>query len=147
MDNNRLPFLLYRILAYVTGVFLILLTFVSMPAKYLIGETARFSLVSAPAGTEAFFGDDSVLMPIVAIPHGYIYMAYVLVVLWLALGRRWSAARTVGVALAGTIPFAGLIIEHRLTKAEKAGKTGKAGGAGTAAAGAPAQEVRATEAS
>nr|WP_218902683.1 DUF3817 domain-containing protein [Streptomonospora nanhaiensis] len=134
-----MPFLLYRILAYVTGVFLILLTFVSMPAKYLIGETARFSLVSAPAGMETFFGDDSVLMPIVAIPHGYIYMAYVLVVLWLALGRRWSAGRTVGVALAGTIPFVGLVIEHRLATAEKAGRAGAAG------TGAAAQEVRATE--
>ncbi|GAA4903545.1 DUF3817 domain-containing protein [Streptomonospora salina] len=122
MEKKRLPFALYRILAYVTGVFLLLLTFVSMPAKYLVGETARFSLVGAPAGTQALVGDDSVLMPIVAVPHGYIYMAYVLVVLWLALDRRWSALRTVGVALAGTIPFVGLVIEHRLAAAEKAGE-------------------------
>ncbi|MFC3998283.1 DUF3817 domain-containing protein [Nocardiopsis sediminis] len=120
MEKKRLPFTLYRVLAYVTGVFLLLLTFVSMPAKYLIGETARFSLVGAPAGLEQWFGDDSVLMAVVAIPHGYIYMAYVLVVLWLAIERRWNVGRTVGVALAGTIPFVGMILEHRLATAEKA---------------------------
>ncbi|MFC4565100.1 DUF3817 domain-containing protein [Nocardiopsis mangrovi] len=120
MEKKRLPFTLYRVLAYVTGVFLLLLTFVAMPAKYLIGETARFSLVGAPAGLEQWFGDDSVLMAVVAIPHGYIYMVYVLVVLWLAIDRRWNVGRTVGVALAGTIPFVGMILEHRLTTAEKA---------------------------
>ncbi|MUL40448.1 DUF3817 domain-containing protein [Streptomonospora sp. PA3] len=138
MEKKRLPFVLYRILAYVTGVLLLLLTFVSMPAKYLIGETARFSLVGAPAGAGNLFGEESVLMPLVAIPHGYVYMAYVLVVLWLALDRRWGALRTVGVALAGTIPFAGLIIEHRLAAAEKRDR--QADGAGG-----PAQRVRATD--
>ncbi|GAB3440089.1 hypothetical protein GCM10027570_05220 [Streptomonospora sediminis] len=141
MEKKRLPFTLYRILAYVTGVFLLLLTFVAMPAKYLIGETARFSLVGAPAGTETFFGEESVLMPLVAIPHGYVYMAYVLVVLWLALNRRWSAPRTVGVALAGTIPFVGLFLERRLTGAEKAGQAQPAGAAKSGGA----QEVGATD--
>ncbi|GAA1782031.1 DUF3817 domain-containing protein [Streptomonospora arabica] len=141
MEKKRLSFVLYRVLAYVTGVLLLLLTFVAMPAKYLIGETARFSLAAAPAGAESLFGDESVLMPLVAIPHGYVYMAYVLVVLWLALDRRWSAPRTVGVALAGTIPFAGLIIEHRLAAAEKAGS----GGAAPSADGRGAGQVRATD--
>lgn len=120
MDKKRLPFTLYRVLAYVTGVFLLLLTFVALPAKYLVGDTAAFSLMSAPAGMEQWFGPESVLMTLIAIPHGYIYMVYVLVVLWLALDRRWGAPRTVGVALAGTIPFVGLILEHRMASAEKA---------------------------
>jgi integral membrane protein len=120
VEKKRLPFTLYRVLAYVTGVFLLVLTFVAMPAKYLIGETARFSLMAAPAGMERWFGDDSALMAPVAIPHGYIYMAYVLVVLWLAMDRRWGAGRTVLVAAAGTLPFVGLILEHRLTREERA---------------------------
>ncbi|ASU81952.1 DUF3817 domain-containing protein [Nocardiopsis gilva YIM 90087] len=134
MDKKRLPFTLYRVLAYVTGVLLLLLTFVAMPAKYLIGEAARFSLVAAPAGMEQWFGDDTVLMKLVALPHGYIYMLYVLVVVWLAMDRRWSAGRTVGVALAGTIPFLGLILEHRLAKAEKAAMDAEAASAGQEAA-------------
>ncbi|MDA8369702.1 MAG: DUF3817 domain-containing protein [Nocardiopsaceae bacterium] len=140
MEKKRLPFVLYRVLAYVTGIFLILLTFAAMPAKYLVGETARFSLVGAPAGMENLFGDDSVLMALIAIPHGYIYMFYVLVVLWLAIDRRWGVGRTVGVALAGTIPFVGLVLEHRMATAEKAAT------ATAAAAAQPGQGVPATEA-
>jgi integral membrane protein len=120
VEKKRLAFTLYRVLAYVAGIFLLLLAFVAMPAKYLIGETAPFSLVSAPAGMERLFGEDSILMMAVAIPHGYIYMLYVLIVIWVALERRWGAGRTLGVAIAGTIPFVGLIVEHRLAKAEKA---------------------------
>lgn len=132
MDKSRVSLALYRVLAYVTGVFLLGLTFVAMPAKYLIGETARFSLMAAPAGLEHWFGPESPLMLFIAMPHGYIYMVYVLVVLWVALDRRWSAPKTLGVVLAGTIPVLGFVVEHRVVRTEKA----KEAGAGSA----PAQE-------
>ncbi|WP_017539710.1 DUF3817 domain-containing protein [Nocardiopsis halophila] len=134
MDKKSLPFTLYRVLAYITGIALILLAFVAMPAKYLVGEASALALVPAPAGMEHLFGPESVLMLFIAIPHGYIYMAYVLVVIWLALGRRWSAGKTVGVALAGTIPFVGMVVEHRLAKAEKAKMEAEAARAQGAAA-------------
>ncbi|PDP85769.1 hypothetical protein CQJ94_18600 [Glycomyces fuscus] len=120
MDKRRVSFALYRVLAYVTGIFLLGLTFVAMPAKYLVGETARFSLTAAPQGLEHWFGPESPLMLYIAMPHGYIYMAYVFVVLWVALDRRWSAARTLGVALAGTIPVLGFVVEHRVVRSEQA---------------------------
>jgi integral membrane protein len=120
VDKRRVSFALYRVLAYVTGIFLVGLTFVAMPAKYLVGETARFSLVAAPQGLEQWFGPESPLMLYIAMPHGYIYMAYVFVVLWVALDRRWSAARTLGVALAGTIPVLGFVVEHRIVRSEQA---------------------------
>ncbi|WP_159944766.1 MULTISPECIES: DUF3817 domain-containing protein [unclassified Nocardiopsis] len=120
MDKRRVSFALYRVLAYVTGIFLLGLTFVAMPAKYLVGETARFSLVGAPRGLEHWFGPESPLMLFIAMPHGYIYMAYVFVVLWVALDRRWSAARTLGVALAGTVPVVGFVVEHRIVESERA---------------------------
>jgi integral membrane protein len=120
VDKRRVSFALYRVLAYVTGVFLLGLTFVAMPAKYLVGETARFSLVAAPQGLEHWFGPESPLMLYIAMPHGYIYMAYVFVVLWVALDRRWSASRTLGVALAGTIPVLGFVVEHRIVRSEQA---------------------------
>ncbi len=119
MDKSRVSFALYRVLAYVTGIFLLGLTFVAMPAKYLVGETARFSLVDAPQGMEHWFGPESPLMLFIAMPHGYVYMVYVLVVLWVALDRRWSASRTLGVALAGTIPVLGFVVEHRIVKSEQ----------------------------
>lgn len=120
MDKKRLPFTLYRVLAYVTSVWLLLLTFAAMPAKYLIGESARFSVAAAPAGLEEWFGDDTPLMMLIAVPHGYIYMVFVLVVLWLSLNRRWSAPKTVGVMLSGTVPLVGFFVEHRVAAREKA---------------------------
>ena len=136
MDSKSLPFTLYRVLSYITGIALILLTFVALPAKYMVGEASALALVPAPAGMEHLFGPESVLMLFIAVPHGYIYMAYVLVVIWLALGRRWGAGKTVGVALAGTIPFVGMVVEHRLATAEKAKLEAEAAGAQGAAAGA-----------
>jgi integral membrane protein len=120
LENKRLPLTLYRVLAYVTSTWLLLLTFVAMPAKYLVGETARFSLADAPAGMEQWFGADTPLMMYIAIPHGYIYMVFVLSVLWLALKRRWNASKTVGVMLSGTIPVVGFFVEHRVAATEKA---------------------------
>jgi len=120
LENKRLPLTVYRVLAYVTSTWLLLLTFVAMPAKYLVGETARFSLAPAPAGMEQWFGDETPLMMVIAVPHGYLYMAFVLSVLWLALRRRWNALRTVGVMLSGTIPLAGFFVERRVAAREKA---------------------------
>ncbi|GLU47263.1 DUF3817 domain-containing protein [Nocardiopsis ansamitocini] len=137
MGKKRLPFTLYRVLAYITSVWLLLLTFLAMPAKYLVGESARFSLVGAPAGTERWFGDDTPLMMFIAVPHGYIYMAFVLVVLWLSLNRRWSAPKTVGVMLSGTIPVVGFFVERRVAATEQAAMDAEA------ASPAPAQSVTA----
>lgn len=120
VDKRRVSFALYRLLAYVTGVFLIGLTFLAMPAKYLVGETSMFALAPAPQGWEHWFGPESPLMLYIAMPHGYIYMLYVLVVLWVALDRRWGAGRTLGVVLAGTIPILGFVVEHRVAKSESA---------------------------
>jgi integral membrane protein len=120
-------FTLYRVLAYVTGVFLLGLTFLAMPAKYLIGENSMFALAPAPQGAEHWFGPESPLMLFIAMPHGYIYMLYVLVVLWVALDRRWGAGRTLGVVLAGTIPILGFVVEHRVVKSEQAKEAALAG--------------------
>ncbi|MFC7326278.1 DUF3817 domain-containing protein [Marinactinospora rubrisoli] len=119
MDKKRLPFTLYRVLAYVTGVWLLLLAFVAMPMKYLVDP-------------------DTWVMPAIAIPHGYIYMVYVLVVLWLSLDRRWAPGKTLGVMIAGTIPFLGFFIEHRVAKREKAAMAAES-------AEAPAQSAPTTE--
>ena len=120
VDKRRVSFALYRVLAYTTGVFLVGLVFVAMPARYLVGETSMFALTAAPEGWEHWFGPESPLTLYITVPHGYVYMAYLLVVLWVALDRRWGAGRTLGVALAGTVPILGFVVEHRVAKTEKA---------------------------
>ena len=85
---------LYRVLAFTTGVLLIILVFVGIPLKY--------------------WGGQGIVVSVVGFAHGWLYMVYVLVTLLLSLKQRWSIPMTVLVALAGTIPFAAFFAEHRV---------------------------------
>ena len=90
------PVTRYRVMAYVTGVVLILLVCVAMPLKY--------------------WGDDERLVAIVGTAHGWLYLFYVLAAANLAYVRRWSIGRTLVVIIAGTIPFAVFFVERRVTE-------------------------------
>ncbi|MDS1270059.1 DUF3817 domain-containing protein [Lipingzhangella sp. LS1_29] len=127
--SGSINFTVYRVLAFLASGWLLLLTFVAMPAKYLVGADAAFPLVHPPAAAAGWFGDDSLLMTLIAVPHGYIYLAYVLAVLWLAVDRRWGVWGTVSTMLAGTIPFLGFVVEHRLAVRERERLRGTEGGA------------------
>lgn len=83
---------LYRILAYTTGVVLLVFS-VEIVAKYGFG-------------VEGF--------EFVAIVHGWVYMLYFLVTVYMAIQLRWTWRWTVPVVLAGTIPFASFIAERRV---------------------------------
>jgi integral membrane protein len=93
--------LAYRVLAYVTGVLLVVLT-VGVPLKYLTTDA------SGPQQAGEW------ITHVVGFAHGWLYMIYVLVTLFLSLRQRWSILMTVLVALAGTIPFAVFFAEHRV---------------------------------
>jgi len=83
----------FRILAWVTGVALLALT---------AGVIVRLSTGNAD------------LSHAVAPFHGWLYFAYFLVAFMLAYTHRWPLRRTVGVLLAGTIPFASFVAERRV---------------------------------
>ncbi|MDO3648004.1 DUF3817 domain-containing protein [Nocardia mangyaensis] len=84
----------YRALAWFTGLWLLLLT-VEMIAKYGFG-------VDTPSW--------------VAVVHGWVYFAYLLVTADLAVKVRWPIGRTIGTLLAGTIPLLSFFVEHRNAK-------------------------------
>jgi integral membrane protein len=90
----------YRVMAYVVGTLLIVLTLVGLPLKYI-------------------YGNDTVVLW-TAIPHGWLYM--VLLITAFDLGRRakWSIWRLLAIALAGTIPFLSFVAERSATKDVKA---------------------------
>ncbi len=90
----------YRVMAYLVGTLLIVLTLVGLPLKYV-------------------YGDDTVVLW-TAIPHGWLYM--VLLITAFDLGRRakWSIWRLLAIALAGTIPFLSFAAERSATKDVKA---------------------------
>ncbi|NLE82293.1 MAG: DUF3817 domain-containing protein [Rhodococcus sp.] len=95
----RSALLRYRVLAYTTGVWLLVLT-AEMVAKYI------FKVEDLPSW--------------IAIVHGWAYFAYLIMALDLAVKVRWPVGRTIGTLLAGTIPFLSFYVEHIRTKQVKA---------------------------
>ncbi len=88
----------YRLLAIVVGIGLVVLVFVGLPLKYLADPS------------------HPIVVQVVGTLHGYLYMVYLVSVFLLARQARWSPARTVGVMLAGTVPFLGLVVEHFVSR-------------------------------
>lgn len=82
----------YRALAYTTGVILILFT-VEIIAKYGFGVEG---------------------LEWVAILHGWVYMAYFLVTVYMGITLRWTWRWMVPVVLAGTIPLMSFIAERKV---------------------------------
>jgi integral membrane protein len=91
---NSRAFIAFRVLAYATGVMLLLLVFVAMPIKY--------------------FGDNGTPVRIIGTTHGWLYIGYVISAFVMAQRLRWGIARTVLLLLAGTIPFMSFVAEHKV---------------------------------
>jgi integral membrane protein len=96
-DTLRLVVLAYRVMAYVTGVVLIVLCFVGIPLQVWAGNLAVVRYV----GTA----------------HGILYIIYVLVAFAMTRAVRMPVAspRTVIVLLAGTIPVLTFVVERWVT--------------------------------
>ncbi|EYT64316.1 membrane protein [Dietzia sp. UCD-THP] len=90
----------YRVLAWITGVWLLVLT-VEMIYKYLIIENSS----DAPDWF-TYIGQ----------AHGVFYIFYLFMTLDLAIKARWPASRTLLTALAGTVPFLSFWFEHMRTR-------------------------------
>lgn len=92
---SRGALLRYRIMAYATGVLLVVLVGVAVPVKYLDA-----------------LGRDPTLVEVIGPVHGWLYALYLLAAFVLARQARWSARFTAAVLLAGTIPFASFVAER-----------------------------------
>ncbi|MQA16291.1 MAG: DUF3817 domain-containing protein [Pseudonocardiaceae bacterium] len=97
-EQVRPRLLAYRVMSYVTGVFLLLLC-TSMVLEYGFGQT--WLTWSAYA-------------------HGWLYMVYLVTVLLLGTAVRWGPGRMVLVMLAGTIPLMSFVAERRITREVRA---------------------------
>lgn len=101
------PLLRYRVLAYATGVFLLLLT-----AHVLIQwqQSASQGIGFTEAkGLGAWLPGGEHWVPMV---HGYLYLAYVVVAVDLWLRTRLPVVKTALVVLAGTVPFMSFVAER-----------------------------------
>lgn len=86
----------YRVMAYVTGVVLLVACFVAIPLTYGFDRPG--------------FGK------VVWTLHGWLYLLYLMAAVHLAMSRRWKLGRLVLVLLAGTIPFLSFVMERRLSR-------------------------------
>ncbi|MDQ1743763.1 MAG: hypothetical protein QOE23_2102 [Pseudonocardiales bacterium] len=86
-------FLRYRVLAFTTGVLLVLLVFVAIPLKYYAGHPGPVAVI----GTA----------------HGFIFMVYLVTAVDLGIRLRWPWLKLGLVMLAGTVPFASFVAERR----------------------------------
>ncbi|HLY33353.1 MAG TPA: DUF3817 domain-containing protein [Jatrophihabitantaceae bacterium] len=96
------PLLRYRVMAIVTGTLLLLLVLVAVPIKY--------------------WGDHPGPTAIIGVTHGFLFMVYLLATLDLGIRLRWNPIKLVIVMACGTIPFASLIAERRITREVQAGE-------------------------
>ncbi|MGF1664292.1 MAG: DUF3817 domain-containing protein [Kineosporiaceae bacterium] len=89
----------YRVIAWIVGVFLLLLTF-GVVVRYTDWLGFRTDLISRTVS------------PI----HGFGYMLYLAAGVDLAFRVRWRVGRTLLVLLAGTVPFLSFVAERSVTR-------------------------------
>ena len=93
----------YRVMAFVTGSFLLLLTTVTL-VKY-IGKAAGWE-------NQGFL---SVAL-VIGIVHGWIFMIYVLACADLWRRMKWELKRLVTMALGGVVPAMSFVMERRVSR-------------------------------
>ncbi|SDS27974.1 integral membrane protein [Agrococcus carbonis] len=127
----------YRVMSWVTGVFLLLLV-AEMVLKYspthveVFAGGSRGPLALAPVvpaegcqwyslfvpggmGCEiASLGDGFNVSLAILIVHGWIYVVYLLACFRLWSKLRWPFGRLLAMALGGVVPFLSFIVEHRM---------------------------------
>ncbi|MEU8822856.1 DUF3817 domain-containing protein [Streptomyces sp. NPDC048636] len=86
----------YRVMAYVTGVLLILLT-IGVVAKYLLDMDGAAGFVS-----------------VVGIAHGWLYVLYLVFAFDLGSKAKWPFGKLAWVLLAGTVPTAVFFVERKV---------------------------------
>ena len=95
----------YRVMAYVTGGWLLLLT-LELVLKYVVDVNG---------------GHRPVLGVWVAMVHGWVYVAYLVTVFLLWTKMRWGLGRLAAMVLAGVVPFMSFVLERRVHRDAVAG--------------------------
>lgn len=88
----------YRVMAYVTGVLLILLT-IGCVAKYVLDVNGATGFVA-----------------VVGIAHGWLYVLYLVFAFDLGSKAKMPFLKLLWILLAGTVPTAAFFVERRVTR-------------------------------
>ncbi|WP_329570230.1 DUF3817 domain-containing protein [Streptomyces sp. NBC_01361] len=88
----------YRVMAFVTGVLLVLLC-LGMIAKYVLGIDGAADVTR-----------------VVAIAHGWLYVVYLVFAFDLGSKAKWPVGKQLWVLIAGTIPTAAFFVERKISR-------------------------------
>ncbi|WP_457609599.1 DUF3817 domain-containing protein [Lutibacter sp.] len=86
----------FRVISFLEGVSFLLLLFIATPIKY-------------------FVGNDS-FVKMLGMPHGILFLVYVVFAIMLKYELKWEAKTTWIVLIASVIPFGTFYIDHKHLK-------------------------------
>lgn len=87
---------LFRLIAFLEGVSYVLLLFIATPIKYL--------------------SDDPQYVKMLGMPHGVLFMAYIVMALIISKKMQWNNITLAKVLAASVIPFGTFYVEYKYLK-------------------------------
>ena len=85
-----------RVISYLEGISYVLLLFIAVPIKY--------------------YADDPSLVKLLGMPHGLLFVAFVIVSLMNSKKYDWSFIKTVFVLISSIIPFGTFYVDYKYFK-------------------------------
>ncbi|OYX23514.1 MAG: hypothetical protein B7Z06_10160 [Flavobacteriales bacterium 32-35-8] len=92
---------IFRVVAFLEGVSYILLLFIATPIKY--------------------FGNDPQYVKLLGMPHGLLFISYVVLAIILKSELKWTSKQFAIVLLASIIPFGTFYVEKAYLKSQNDG--------------------------
>ena len=88
----------FRIISYLEGISYILLLFIAVPIKY--------------------YANDPSLVKLLGMPHGLLFVAYVILSLVNSKKHNWNFSKTLVVLISSIIPFGTFYVDYKYFKTD-----------------------------
>ena len=88
-----------RVISYLEGISYILLLFIAVPIKY--------------------YANDPSLVKLLGMPHGLLFVAYVILSLVNSKKYRWNSKKTLVVLISSVIPFGTFYVDYKYLKTDE----------------------------
>ena len=88
----------FRIISYLEGISYILLLFIAVPIKY--------------------YANDPTLVKLLGMPHGLLFVAYVILSLVNSKKHNWNFSKTLVVLISSIIPFGTFYVDYKYFKTD-----------------------------
>ena len=88
-----------RVISYLEGISYILLLFIAVPIKY--------------------YANDPSLVILLGMPHGLLFVAYVILSLVNSKKYRWNSKKTLVVLISSVIPFGTFYVDYKYLKTDE----------------------------